>query len=90
MKVFISESLNRAFFSAHKNLNYSLDFLLSSVDLDICAECLKLIEQFKLSGGCVEVEIDEGNLKAIRKIFGSTKSSIIEQLLWVSILFPEI
>lgn len=90
MKVFVSKNLNRAFSSAHKNLNYTLDFLLSSVDLDTCAECLKLIEQFKLSGDRVEVEIDESNIKTIKKIFGSTDISIIEQLLWVSILFPEI
>ena len=90
MKVLISAALQRAFQENHKNLNYSLSFLLNSMDLDTCSECLKLVEEFRLAGDRVEVVIDEDNVKNIKSIFEITENSLIEQLLWVSILFPEI
>ena len=90
MKALVSTALCKSFISNHKNHNYSLNLLLNSMDLDTCYECLKLVEEFRLSGDRVEVEIDENNEKAIKDIFGTTENSLIEQLLWISILFPEI
>ena len=90
MKVLISEGLQNAFLSSHKNYNYSLNFLLSSIDLNTCPECMKLIKVFELSGNRVEVEIDDSNAKAIQSVFGNTENALIELLLWTSILLPEI
>ena len=90
MKVLISEKLHNAFLSSKKNHNYSLNFLLSSIDLNTCPDCMKLLKEFELLGSRIEVEVDDSNLKLIQSIFGSTDNNLIEQLLWISILFPEI
>ena len=90
MKVLISEGLRNAFLSSHKNHNYSLSFLLNSIDLETCPKCMKLIKAFDLSGNRVEVEIDDSNVKVIQSVFGNTENALIEQLLWVSILLPEV
>ena len=90
LKVTISEELKNVFLSSRKNYNYSLNFLLSSIDLKTCPECMKLIKVFDLSGNRIEVEIDDNNIKTIKSFFGNTENALIEQLLWISILFPEI
>jgi hypothetical protein len=90
MKIQISEKLNSAYIAAHKNHNYALNFLLSSIDSDTCAECFKLIGEFKLLGDRIAVEIDESNLTTIQGLFENADNDLIEQLLWVAILFPEI
>jgi hypothetical protein len=90
MKVEISEKLNNVYNASHKNYNYALNFLLSSMDLDTCAESLKLVEEFKLLGNRVSIEIDESNIMTIQSVFGNTDNTLIEQLLLVSVLFPEI
>ena len=90
MKVLISDSLKKVFLSSHKNFNYSLDFILSSLDLDTCSNGINLIDEFKLCGDKVEIEIDDSNIKIISKIFGNSESPLIEKLLWVSVMFPEI
>ncbi len=90
MKVLISDNLKKIFLLSHKNPNYSLDFILSSLDLDTCSNSIMLIDEFKLCGDKVELEIDDSNIKRIRKIFGNSESQLIEKLLWVSVMFPEI
>ena len=90
MKILISERLQNLFLLSHKNLNYSLNFLLSSIDLDTCPACVKLVKEFVLLGNRVEVEIDDSNVQAMQRIFGNIENTLVEQLLWISILFPEI
>jgi len=90
MKFQISKSLCEAFNEGNKNYNYSLSFLLSSIELDNCSKYFGLIEEFKLGGDCVTVEIDDSNADIIRTSFDDVNNALIERLLWVSILFPEI
>lgn len=90
MNIQISEKLNAAYINAHKTHNYALNFLLSSMDLDHCAESMRLVEDFKLSGDKIAIKIDDENIDIVKKVFGHADSSLVEQLLWVSILFPEI
>lgn len=73
-----------------KNPNYSLSFLLNSIDPCICADGLRLVETFKILGTTTDYEIDEKNIRAIQKLFGNTDLTTIERLLWIALLFPEI
>lgn len=86
----VSLRLIRAYETSKKNPNYQLDFLLSSVDVDTCNAASKLVEEFKLLGDEQTITIDDSNAKRIQKFFGCCDNSLIEQLLWVALLFPEI
>lgn len=86
----VSQRLQKAYASSKKNANYQLDFLLNSMDLDTCRDCIKLVEEFKLLGEVQELTIDDSNVKRIEKVFGSCEDSLIEQFLWIALMFPEI
>jgi len=90
MNARISQRLVKAYAASHKNPNYQLDFLLNSLDLDTCKSCTALVEEFKLLGDAQDIVIDEDNIRRIQKAFGSCDNSLIGQLLWVALMFPEI
>ena len=90
MEVRISENLHNLFISSCKNCDYSLSFLLNSIDPNTCPECMKLVREFTLLGKEVEIEINDNNINTIQRIFGNKENALIEQLLWISILLPEI
>lgn len=86
----VSTKLIESYKANSKNPNYSLSFLLNSIDPNICADCLGLVETFKLDGVAVEYEIDDKNIRAMQQLFGNADSTTVERLLWVALLFPEI
>lgn len=90
MKLKINERLVSSFKSVNKNPDYMLDFLLSSIDVNACRNAMEIVEEFKLLGTAVEVEINEKNLYTVNQLFGTSDSNTVEKLLWVSLLFPEI
>ena len=90
MKLKINERLISSFKSVNKNPDYMLDFLLSSIDINSCRNAIELVEEFKLLGTTVEVEINDKNLSTVKQLFGIDDANIVEKLLWVALLFPEI
>lgn len=86
----VSLRLIRAYETSKKNPNYQLDFLLNSIDLDTCNAASKLVEEFKLLGDAHAITIDDNNVKRIQKFYGCCDNGLIEQLLWVALMFPEI
>lgn len=90
MKLTVSTKLIESYKASSKNPNYSLSFLLNSIDPSVCADGLGLVETFKLAGVAVEYEIDDKNIRAMQQLFGNAASTTVERLLWVALLFPEI
>lgn len=90
MKLTVSTKLIESYKANGKNPNYSLSFLLNSIDPSVCADGLGLVETFKLAGVAVEYEIDDKNIRAIQQLLGNADSTTVERLLWVALLFPEI
>lgn len=86
----INLRLLKAYTDSKKNPNYQLDFLLNSIDMDSCNACLKLVEELKLLGDAQSFTLDENNARRIQTIFGCCDNSLIEQLLWVALMFPEV
>lgn len=90
MKLALNTKLIEIYKANGKNPNYSLSFLLNSVDPSVCAEGLGLVETFKLAGAAVEYEIDDKNIRTVQQLFGNADSTTVERLLWVALLFLEI
>ena len=90
MKLTVSTKLIESYKANGKNPNYSLSFLLNSIDPSVCADGLGFVETFKLAGVAVEYEIDDKNIRAMQQLLGNADSTTVERLLWVALLFPEI
>lgn len=92
MKVKISSELKNLYTKGHKNYNYCLNFLLSSLDLSVCSKAMELIKVFELQGEKVEVDIDDSIIDKFNRIFESDidYQDYIEKLLWIAIFFPEV
>ena len=86
----INQKLMDAYKQHGKNPNYALTFLLNSIDAGVCADNMELISSFVIEGDTGVCEIDESNLCAVMSIFGSAEAYLIERLLWIALLFPEI
>lgn len=90
MKVKISERLEKIYIENHKNYNYALSFLLSSIDLDTFGEALNIVDSFVLNGEQVEVDVDEQQIKKINNMLKIVDDNLVEKLLWIAVMFPEI
>lgn len=90
MKVQINDKLLDLYKTANKNINYSLGSILASLDVDTCKSTIEIVEELKLLGNRVEIEIDEDNINVINNLFEHCDASTVEKLLWVALLFPEI
>lgn len=89
MKIAISQQLLDAYASSGKNPNYALTFLLNSLDINSASDCMALSGSFVFEGAKSELDLDAKNAQAVQMIFGSADAPLVEKLLWVAILFPE-
>ena len=90
MKFNLNSNLLNAYKTSNKNPNYSLSFLLSSLNLNSCNLAIDLVDTFNLSGEATAFEIDNSNTQTIQKIFKKIDSALVERLLWIALFFPEI
>lgn len=89
MQFELSEKLIKKYSEDSKNPNYSLTFLLNSLDPNTCASAIKLVDVFNLQGNVITYEIDEKNIKIIKTLFKEIDNKLIEKLLWIALLLPE-
>ncbi|MBE6748745.1 MAG: hypothetical protein E7557_05880 [Ruminococcaceae bacterium] len=90
MNIEINKKLVQLYYEEKMNINYSLDFVLSSLDKTKCQKGFNIPIYFDVEDDKIKVEIDEANINTIRKIFGEPDNILIEKLLWIAFLFPEI
>lgn len=89
MQFELSEKLIKKYSEDSKNPNYSLTFLLNSLDPNTCVSAIKLVDVFNLQGNVITYEIDEKNIKIIKTLFKEIDNKLIEKLLWIALLLPE-
>ena len=86
----LSQKLISAYNESGKNPNYSLTFILNSIDPDTCTIGMDIVEHFNLSGDITSFDIDDHNVRALKALFGNVDAMVVEKMLWVAFLFPEI
>lgn len=89
MQFELSEKLIKNYSESSKNPNYSLTFLLNSLDPSTCVAGIKLVDVFSVQGNVIKYEIDEKNIKIIKTLFKEIDNTLIEKLLWIALLLPE-
>lgn len=89
MKLELSEKLIKKYTESNKNPNYSLTFLLNSLDPSVCVSAINLVDNFNIHGNTIMYDIDEKNIKIIKALFNITDNKLVEKLLWIALLLPE-
>ena len=90
MRISLHNALISSYKEHGKNPNYSLSFLLNSIDPGTCVAAVKLINEFSLLGETTEFEVDEKNILIVNQLFSRVDATLLEQLLWAALLLPEI
>lgn len=92
MKVKISKKLKELYQRTKKSPEYSLQFVADSIDPDCCASAVAIVQQFSIDGELCEVTISDDLIEVLKKELGLTEISnmLLEALLWVAVLFPEV
>lgn len=89
MRFELSKKLISAYKENKKNPNYSLTFILNSVDPGTCAAGAELIDSFIISDDKVSFEIDDNNIRALKSLFGNADAILVEKMLWIAFMLPE-
>lgn len=90
MKFSVSKEIINVYRKHNKSEGYLLDFLLSSLDPECCAEAFALFDSLNTKGEKVEIDINESALSEIKSLFSTIDNKLIEKLLFAAVLFPEI
>ena len=89
MRFELSKKLISAYKENKKNPNYLLTFILNSVDPGTCAAGAELIDSFIISDDKVSFEIDDNNIRALKSLFGNADAILVEKMLWIAFMLPE-
>lgn len=89
MRFELSKKLISAYKENGKNPNYSLTFILNSVDPSTCTAGVALMDSFVISEDKASFEIDDNNIRALKSLFGSVEATLIEKMLWMAFMLPE-
>ena len=90
MRFELSKKLISAYNKNGKNPNYSLMFILNSVDPGTCPAGVELIDRFIISDDKISFEIDDNNFRALKALFGKADAVLVEKMLWIAFMLPEV
>ena len=92
MKVRISKKLNDIYRKQHKNFDYAISSILDNLDPDSYVSSFEIVKGFELEGEEVDINIGEDVAKRIIADLemDSLDNMIVELLLWIGVIFPEV
>lgn len=90
MEFKVSSEILVQYKNTKKNVNYMLDYILSSIDYKNCNKYFNIIGNITFRGDKTEVEISDENVKFVKDIFKKIDDELVEILLWVALLFYEV
>lgn len=89
MRLELSKKLIFTYSEHKKNPNYSLAFILNSIDPSVCATGVGIIDSFIISDEKIPFEIDDSNIRVMKTLFGNVDVAIVEKMLWMAFMLPE-
>ena len=88
MKFNINSRTIELFKKNSKKYNYMIDWLLSSVEDNLIKYSMSIISV--LPEKTVAVDIDDDNCERIKEIFGDINDEIVEKVITIALIFPEV
>ncbi len=92
MKVRISKKLSDLYGEQHKNFDYAINSALNSFDPDSFVTCFNIVNNFELDGEKCEIKLGNELVGRIASDLGTDNldDKIVELLLWIGAVFPEV
>ncbi len=92
MEVMISSDLQRIYKESHKNYDMAVMTLLDSFDPNVFPSAFEIIDSFSCTGELVAIKLGKTAVEQIKSTFEDKEvtSGLINILLWIAVLFPEI
>ena len=90
MKINISKNLYESLKERHKNIDYSLQCFIDSLDSEACSSVYKTLISINLGEKKETCEISDNTIDTINTLFGRCDNNIVEVLIWISAFLPEI
>lgn len=92
METRISKELQKIYKDSHKNYDMALMRLLDSLDPEVFQRAFDIIKPISLKGEMVTIKIGDSVTEQIKDAFECEEVSenLINLLLWIAVLFPEI
>ena len=92
MDVFISDDLQRIYKASHKNYDMAIMALLDSFDPNVFQPAFDIISSFSLTGDKTQISLGNAAVGQIKSTFSGNDitNDLINTLLWIAVLFPEI
>lgn len=90
MEIKVSEELIIIYKKNNKNWNYAIDFLLNSIDPFCYKDTFKIFKELELEGEKINIEIITNVAERIKKDFDYIDSELVETLMWIALMFPEV
>lgn len=88
MKFNIDSKTIELFKKNSKRYNYMIDWLLSSVEDNLIKYSLSIINIS--SEKTIIVDINDDNCERIKEIFGEINDEIVEKIITIALMFPEV
>ena len=92
MEVMISSDLQRIYKESHKNYDMAVMNLLDSFDSNVYTSAFEIITSFSCTGEHVAIKLGKSVVEQIKSAFEDKEltNELINTLLWIAVLFPEI
>lgn len=92
METRISKELQKIYKDSNKNYDMALMRLLDSLDPEVFQRAFDIIKPISLKGEMVTIKIGDSVTKQIKDAFEceEVNENLINLLLWIAVLFPEI
>ena len=92
MEVMISSDLQRIYKESHKNYDMAVMTLLESFDPNVFPSAFEIIDSFSCTGEHVAIKLGNSVVEQIKSAFidKEVTNELINTLLWIDVLFPEI
>ncbi len=92
MKVKVSKSIDEIYKECHRNYDYAIESIINGFDPKSCEKAMAAVQGIRTIGDSVEVEISDDIITSIKEMMNrkDVSEDIIELLLWMGAVFPEI
>lgn len=92
MKIMVSKRIIELYKETNKNLDYALNSIVNSFDPECYEKAMRDVAEIRFNSEKVPVDVSESVMQIIKDSFceDSITNGLIEVLLWIAVLFPEI
>ena len=92
MKIMVSQKIKELYTKSNKNTDYALSCIINSFDPECCERALHDVAEIKFNSEKTPIDVSERTIQEIKELLceSTITNEVVEILLWITVLFPEI